>query len=231
MQLHGPAATGVHPADFKQDGGAEDVDFFWRRNRPGKQLVEQGVEFLLAGEVRQRCAQAVVGGAAAQFVEGGMALVQCFDQGFVGADRDIGDGPELAQILFPGHGIFDRQCLVRAVAGHHHRLAGLAFFRVGDVMFERVARIVGGADGTNFHAHQQLACAECRGVDYGVAGFPDFWRGFFGKRLVNIEITLQFEVRPVVQRVADQVGNGLGPGQEGLVIRFMAGDVLFRNTV
>jgi len=164
-------------------------------------------------------------------MENVVAFLKGGDELLVGPDGHIGGRAEPGQISFPSDGIIHGQSLVRAVAGHHHRLAGLAGLAVGHVVLEAIGRIVGGTDGLDLHFFQQRARAEFGSDEAGVAGLPDHRRGLLAERQVDAEITLQFEVSPVVQRIADEFGHGTRPGQEGSVVGRMPGDILFHHAV
>ena len=48
---------------------------------------------------------------------------------------------------------------------------------------------------------------------------------------MDAEVALQLQVRPLIKRVAQRVGNSSRPGQEFLVRRGISGDVLLRDAV
>ena len=98
-------------------------------------------------------------------------------------------------------------------------------------MLQPVGRVVRGADGAHLHPGQQGAGAEGAGGQLGVAGLPDHRGGPFAERLPDPEVALQFQVGPMVERVAHQGRHRPGPGQEGAVVRLVAGDVLFGHAV
>ena len=50
-------------------------------------------------------------------------------------------------------------------------------------------------------------------------------------KISNAEVALQLEMRPMVERIAQRVGNGSGPGQKFLVGRSVPGDVVFRDAI
>ena len=52
------------------------------------------------------------------------------------------------------------------------------------------------------------------GGQFFVRLFPDFGGGFFVEQFRDAEITLQFQMRPVIERIAERVRHGGGPGLE-----------------
>jgi hypothetical protein len=65
----------------------------------------------------------------------------------------------------------------------------------------------------------------------GVRALPDRERGFPIQQLGNAKVALQFEVRPVIERIAQGVRNGSRPGQKFFVGRGIACDVFLGNAV
>ena len=60
--------------------------------------------------------------------------------------------------------------------------------------------------------------------EFGVGLLPDFRGGLAVEQTVETEVALQLEVRPVVERIAQRVRDGLGPGLKFLARRGVAGD-------
>ena len=80
MQLHGPAALGVHAAHLQQHGGLIGVGLGAGQGGAAQQLGKNGFQRLRAGESGKGRRQAMVGGAATQAVEHRVARVQRGDQ-------------------------------------------------------------------------------------------------------------------------------------------------------
>ena len=91
------------------------------------------------------------------------------------------------------------------------------------VPFQRVRRIVRRAE----HADVHLFKERNRIIAFQLFHrfLPDGRRGFRRQRRVNFKISLQFQMRPMVQRAADQLRHDLCPFLEFLVLRRVAGDV------
>ena len=98
-------------------------------------------------------------------------------------------------------------------------------------MLERVGRIVGRAESAHLTLHEEPA-AGVRGFGEGLEPlFPDSVGGLGGEEAVEVEVAGQLEVSPVIERVAEAVRHGLGPGVELVARRGRSGDALFRDAV
>ncbi len=179
VQLHGPAAAGVHAAHFQQQRGAEGFGVLPAERDAPAQVGEEVAQGRRRDEAGRRGHQGVVRGPAAQLVEGGVAPVQGRDQVPVRRDGDARGRFQPVQVGVPGRGVLHRHGLVGPEAGRHHRLPGLARGGVGGVVLQPVGRVVGGADGAHLHPGQQGAGAEGAGGQLGVAGLPDHRGGAF----------------------------------------------------
>ena len=81
-------------------------------------------------------------------------------------------------------------------------------------MFQAVHRIVRGANDLDLEFLQYGLRGQFGGGQFFVRLFPDFVGGFFVEQLGNAEITLQFQMRPVIERIAERVRHGGRPGFE-----------------
>ena len=99
------------------------------------------------------------------------------------------------------------------------------------VIFESIDGIVGGADDLNIRATDQLLCAELRLCKALVYLVPDALAGLLVKGLVNVEISLELKVCPVIKGVADKTRKCLCKHLELLVLVSAAGDEFLGNTV
>ena len=117
---------------------------------------------------------------------------------------------------------------------HGHRLVGpkrrqhpdrkRRIGRDRPVMLQRVGRIVGRADQHDVHLPHDAAGGELGPGELRVALVPDaLGRVGTQQPVADAQRPLQFQVRPVVQRVAERLRHGLGPFLELLPIRGVAG--------
>src|SRR6185437_1919341 len=79
------------------------------------------------------------------------------------------------------------------------------------MVYQRIDRIVGGADGSDIHFAQQVANGIFFGLELSGTLLVDLLCRAAAEDLFYIEIPLQFKMRPVIQRVAQRIGYRLGP--------------------
>ena len=99
------------------------------------------------------------------------------------------------------------------------------------VIFKRVNRVIGRADGVNAEFLENSFDRKLFGLEKRVCLFPDCGRRFYGERLVDSEISLKLKVRPVVERISDKMLDCLRPFEEFFVVRLVAGDVVLGHAV
>ena len=107
----------------------------------------------------------------------------------------------------------------------------MTLLRKCPVMFEVVHRIIRGADDLDLHFFQDALGRERGRGEFFIRLLPDFFRRGFAEQVGDAEITLQLQVRPMIQGIAQRVGNGLGPGDELVMRRGAAGAEFFRHAV
>ena len=182
-----------------------------------------GIEFL----------KSVVGELASSSCKEVVTLLQCVLQ--VGKCLDI-DAACLAQavdVCTVVHWIFDGHCLVGTPCRQHHGVVLAAFGCIFGVEVEVVDRVVGGA-----HQFYVVSAHKSAGRVVGVvlqevgAVVVNLACRFGFQHLVDSECGLQFEVAPVVERIAHAVRHGSGPGLKLLVVRCVGTSaVTFSNAV
>jgi len=126
-------------------------------------------------------------------------------------------------------GCIDGQRLVRPERRQH--LRGMAGLREYAMIFQAVHWIVGGADGLDVEFFEDALRRQRRRGQFFVRRFPDFFRRRSVEQFRDAEIALQFQVRPVIQRIAQRLRNGLGPREKLVMRRGGAGAEFFRDTV
>ena len=98
------------------------------------------------------------------------------------------------------------------------------------MMLQRIGRIVGRADQHDVHLPHDAAGGELGLGELGVALAPNaLGRVGAQQPVADAQRPLQFQVRPVVQRVAERLRHGLGPLLELLPIRGVAGAIALRH--
>ncbi len=98
------------------------------------------------------------------------------------------------------------------------------------MVFQCLGGIVGRADQHDVHLPHDAAGRELGPGELRVALVPDAGRrGGIEQPIADPKRPLQFEMCPVIQRVAERLRDGLGPFLEFLPIRGVAGAVAFRH--
>lgn len=146
-----------------------------------------------------------------------MPLVERGNEAGIAVDGHVGGGRKAGdRRALQASGSSTAMALSGRKLGTITRFARLPFWQRRQVdALQRVGRIVGGADGAHVHAHQQAPGAELgASCQLGVTRLPDHRRGLLREHGVDAEITLQFEVRPVVERVTDQRRDGFRPREK-----------------
>ena len=171
--------------------------------------------------------QSMVGNPCAVGVEIGHPLFQGFDDVGCGANCHAGDFRK------PGHvfrkaGAVHVHGLVGAEGGQHPGLEG-SIRRDFVVPFQGIHRVVGGADELHVEFFNESPGPEFILRQQGVALFPDFGSGLFGKGRIDAEDPLELQMGPVVQGIAHHIGHGFGIGHELLFVAALAADELIVN--
>src|SRR5580693_1828369 len=90
------------------------------------------------------------------------------------------------------------------------------------MILQIVNRIIGGTDHGDLEFVDDPQRREI--LKMFVCLFPDSRGGRLVEKLGNIKITLQLEMRPMIERVADSGRNGLGVSEKLVVVASVAGD-------
>ncbi len=216
MELLGPAAPGVEAAEEKHHIPEPLGGLLGRGGATGAGLGEDRRGLGLGAVGVGQVLQAVVRQASAERVEKRVALVERREQRRQVADRRLG---ARRQLFAPGVENLrrgDGHELVRAVGGID---AGLQpRLRDGDVVLERVRRIVGGADHGDLVGGEDAVGGEGRRGQFRVGELPDLGRVGLVDGQVDAEETAQLEMRPVVEGVAHQLRHHAAVGEELVVV-------------
>ena len=96
---------------------------------------------------------------------------------------------------------------------------------------EGVDRVIGGADELYVRLLDDVPYGHGWIVELLVAEVPYFLGGIAVQIALVAEVLTKLEVRPVVERVTDELRKGLCPHLELLAVRLISGDVLLRYAV
>ena len=175
-------------------------------------LGEDALGFGITHRIRVRHIQAMIAQAAADGMKIIVALLQRVEQRGVALHLDAAHAAELVAPGIPGRRLMHAIALVWAEGGIHPDLK--AVLRALLVPGQRISGIVRGAQRLHLLRAQDVAGAHRWLREHGFRLLPD--RG--GRRLiqqrVDAEVALQFDMRPVIQRIAQRVRHGLRPGHE-----------------
>src|ERR1700741_4528485 len=97
------------------------------------------------------------------------------------------------------------------------------------MVLQIVRWIIGGTDHGNLEFFDDSLGREILKALVGL--FPNARSGSLVEKLSDIEIPLQLEMGPMIERVADRSRNGLGVREEFVVIAGVTSDIAFRNAM
>ena len=98
------------------------------------------------------------------------------------------------------------------------------------MMLKIIGGIVGGAH--NFHVKLLQNCVRGQLLrKQSIGALPDSGGRGFIQKIRNAEISLQLEMGPMIERVAQRVGNGSCPSQKFFIGRSVPGDVVLRDAI
>ena len=222
--LH-PAPLGVHGAQARQQHGAVAFDVLLLHILPGHGGVEGLVRLLEGGLAPGHGVHAMVGNARAAYVEVFHPALQGGEHVGGGVDLHARHPGKLANVIRKARPV-DVDGLVGPESG-----VNLGFQAVpgGDGLVEGkvVHRVVGGAEVVHVEFVDQGLGAEIVALQHFGGQIVNHPGGVPGEGRVNIEYPLQFQMRPVIQGIADGVGNGVGKGDEFFPGVAVAPDQLF----
>ena len=229
MKLLGPTLFRVPLTEQQHEVGCEAGLFLRRGGVAGARAVEDGGGFGIRAEIGVGVLDAVVGETAAQRVEEIVALFEGVHKSLVAPDARVTGG---FQACHPGIESLGQVDVERLVGTKSREDPG-SEPRGGDglVRGQVVGGIVGGADGPHFELREDAVDAQLIGRQQFAGAVPDALRAGFVQQLVDAEVAFQLQVGPVVERVAQGVGNGARPGAELLLGRDVAGAIGFVDAV
>ncbi len=157
-------------------------------------------------------------------------VVPFFERGQEIVERFDGTPRRLLQPFDPGverGGLVNLQRLVRTIGGID---AGLEFALANEPMVvQRVGGVVRGAKHADVMAFQEIVDAAPGELRVGFT--PDGGGRFGIQGLGDAKIARQLEMGPVIERIAQGVGDGRRPGVEFFLRRGVAGDEALGNSV
>ena len=230
MELLRPAALVVPEGQFIEQGRAETRSFLGRgptaATHPGEN----------AGRLQGRAFQwfealhSMVGKPAAGLVEEIVPLPQGLEEaGESVADIDAAHLGQMVDVVIEALRRVDRQGPVGPEGRQHADLER----RVGcdrRVVFQRIERIVGRADQHDFHLPHDAATRHVVSGEHCVAMLPNPPRRLgIEQAVADPQRPFEFQVGPVIERIAECLGHHLGPLFEFLPVRSVTCAIAFRD--
>ena len=231
VNLHHPAVLGILLGNRQQNRRLVSGNFLFGQSFSGKTFGKDRLQLLLGSGLISGIIQRMVGSAAAHLVEEINAVVQSLFHVRKGFNLHACHAAQLFDILCKA-GFLNVHGFVRAHCRQNLYLAG----GVGSNLFvplQRIGRVVCGANQlhirlVNDAAHRHIFCFQAL-----VAGVINLLRRFCIQRLGDAEIFFQFQIRPVIQGVADGLRQGFRPALKGAVRVgiFCAGNIALGHTI
>ena len=229
VELHGPAAPVVLPAQPQQELRLEALDLAGCESLSLQGFPADPVGFSRPDGEEEHGLGAVVAGYAARTGELVHADIQSLEQGVPIPDLHTGSLREDRNIVPPG-ALFNAQGVVRPVGGDD---LGVQQLLLCDpvVIFQGVSGILGGTERIYIGALDEMLGRVGAVCQHGAGLLPDGGGAGGIQDLGDAEISLQLQVGPVVQRIADGEGDRLGVSQEFVIIVSVSGDPLLGDAV
>ena len=228
MELIDPIPLGIFLAGANQQRGmicqllpmADDLTGL----RPGEDIIQ----LVFGGLHTEAEIQAMVCHAAASLGKIFDPIRQCpahIRHGFDGIAADC---------LQPGNisckaGFICPHCLIRAESRQddcRHRL----IHSHGFVPMQIINRVIGGTKQLDIGLADNTTGGHIRPGKHSVAFFVDLHSILAIQRLLDVKITLQFQMGPMIQGITDEIGHRLRPLLKFLCISSISGDVMLRHT-
>ena len=191
---------------------------------PGKNVIQ----LFLGSFYIESAIQTVVRGAAAMGLEECNPVSQGLAHILDSVDLVANNGFQLGDIL--GEiGLVSAHCLIRPErrqdnGGH----GGISSHQL--MPMQIIGGIISGAQQLDTGLADNAAGGHIRLGQDGIALLVNLHGIFAGQRLIHIEVALQLQMGPVVQRIADEVGHGLGPLLELFCQSGIAGNIMLSHT-
>ena len=229
MQLFGPAGLCVEVAEIEHQVGGKFGVLFVRCGLSGACFIENSAGAGFATEICVTVDQAVIGETATCLMEVIVTFAQSVQEIREGADMDIGGGSET---LDPGIE-YGGEMNVQGAIGAKRRVDTRGQMGRGNlgVGLQIVGGVIGGAEGTHPELGENSLRGQFRGFQKLVGMLPNFRSRLFVEQFVDAKIALQFQVSPVVERIAEAVRDRGGPSEELVVGRSIAGTKGFSDAV
>ncbi len=213
----------------KHEKGRELLMLLRRRGQSLTRAIENDGGRGGRAEIRIAVIQAVIGEARADGMEIIVALTQRIGEGLETVDFNVAGGGEAVNPRVEHFWLVNRERFIRAIGGQYARDQT----RRGDCLVtgQIVSGIVGSAQRGHLEFREDAVRVKLVGSQHFAGAIPNVL-GIGGvQQVVNLEVALQLQMGPVIQRIPQRVRNGAGPCQELRVWLGVAGDELLRYAV
>ena len=192
-------------------------------------LLQDRIDLRLLSRSVCNVTNAVVSNGAAHGLEEIETVSNCLLEGIHIADGDAGSLGKLCDVRSEGRKL-DVVQLVRSPCRKYLYVEACV---VLDLLMplEGIDRVIGGADELYVRLLDDVPYGHGRIVKLLVAEVPYFLCSIAVQVALVAEVLTKLEVRPVVERVTDELRKGLCPHLELLAVRLVTGDVLLRYAV
>ena len=225
MQLHCPAEARVLCADCQHKRRLELQLVLTGDGLARQTLGEDRFNFLLACRNIHDIFQCMVGCTAAHGIKECHALAQCFLQIRKRSNLHFGSFTQRCQIIEIFR-LFQIHCLVRTPC--RQNLYIKAVICCDDLVpLEIICRIIRRTNQRNAGLTNQIAHTHFRLLQLLIAQIPSFFCRICAEHTVIAKVTLQLQMTPMEQRVADCLVQSFCPFLELFSVRSAAGDVVF----
>ena len=217
VELLRPAAFGIHDTKFNHHGTLEHTDFGWRERLSAIYLIKYSVYLGVGIVLCVEFLYPMIAEAATLFGKEIVSDAKGIDDVSKFADIYATHFREFLDVCSECCRILYSHRFVGAPRGEHSNLK--TTLACHPMPTQVIYWVVGGAD--DLHAittHEPSGCIT-RLTELFVTFIKDFTGCCGVEYLVDTEGRLQFEVCPMIERVAKGIGDGLGPFLEFLPIR------------
>ncbi|OPZ41492.1 MAG: hypothetical protein BWY95_02608 [Bacteroidetes bacterium ADurb.BinA104] len=229
MELLCPAGICIHLAEFNQHGAFELAYFSFGECCASINFFEDGVQFGGSKVIGIKFLHSVIAQATAMLFEEFVTDEQSLNNIVKAFDFCVAHFGQLIDIFAVCGGVFHGHGCIGTPCRQHLDLESA--FTYLFVIFERVNRIVSGADRLHIVTQHQVFGSEFGTLQFLVTLVVNLPGGIRVKYLVYSETGFKLQMSPVVQRVAHAIGHGFGPFQEFIPVRCVAGYIFLGHAV
>ena len=231
MELLCPACVGIHLSHHGEEAVLILAHLIVAELLASHGLLENRLNLRVGVLLVVELLNTVVGELGALGLEELVALLQGIDHISELRDADAADVGKLLDILGELR-LLDVHSLVGTPGGQHDGIVLSLALGILDVVVQVVNGVVGGADALHIVMLHQATGRKLRLLQLLIALVENLAGGLWREQFLDAKGSLQFQMGPMVERVAQGVGNGLCPLLELLPVgSVLAGAVALVDAV